>query len=95
MTDALDHRVVWKYPFDDSDEKTFEMPTGATVLHFDEQHNAFCLWVLVDPQQASESRQFRIIGTGYPVFGEDELRHIGTALVVGGAFVWHCFEVIS
>lgn len=48
------------------------------------------LWVLdVD---ALVTREFRVFATGEQMPTGLHLRHVGTAIVPGGALVWHLFE---
>jgi hypothetical protein len=85
--------VVWKHPLLlDSDQTVLDLPRGATVLHFAEQHGQLCLWEAhLLGETEIERRAFRIVGTGIPA-DVDPSRHLGTTLVHGGTFVFHLFE---
>lgn len=82
--------TVWKFTLAMEEKQGVSMPQGAKILHLAEQHGELCLWALVDPDAAQEVREFVIAGTGHtsPTDG-----HVGTALMKGGEYVWHLFEV--
>lgn len=93
-------REVWKYAFDPNDWPAndpgssfeFKMPSGAQVLHAEQQDNKICIWALVEPSVESVvRRRFHIYGTGHPVLSVP-LTHISTFLTDSGVFVFHVFE---
>jgi hypothetical protein len=87
-------RKVFKYVLPDDDEFTLPFPAGAKLLHLDCQDNEVVLWALVDPDAPTETRRFRLAGTGHPIETACPLTHIGTVLLMGGKLVFHLFEVM-
>ncbi len=83
---------VFKYSVPTTDEFTLELPKDGKILHFGEQADSLCIWVLVDAQASTESRTFRLAGTGHPIETEGRLDHIGCVTNHRGAFVWNLFE---
>ena len=83
---------VWKFPVKIEDEIEIEMPRHARIIAFQAQRDEPCLWVLVDPTEEREKRQFRLVGTGHPISGRRPLIHVGTCQMLGGSLVWHLFE---
>ena len=87
--------TIWKYELRPDDYVDLEVQIGAKVLCLQSQNNALCLWCLVDPEEDTEIRRFRIAGTGHPI--EElgiERQYIGTAQLLDGTFVAHVFEII-
>lgn len=86
---------VFKYPLDILDEQKINLPKGAECLSIQEQHDQFCLWALVDPdEQMVERRAIYCIGTGNPVYDIDLMKQtdfISTTLYRNGSLVWHWF----
>lgn len=83
--------TVWKYVLQVADYQPITMPTGAEILHVDEQHGHLCLWARVSAEHDTEVRYFTVIGTGHIV--PPNGAHVGSALMFGGDLVWHVFEV--
>lgn len=79
-----------------------EMPVGATVLCVQTQRRggegfqpeAIMLWALVDdsPGNPRVWRSFEVVGTGHQT-PAPPLLYVGTVQFMGGALVWHVFEV--
>lgn len=92
-----EHRtmVIHKYPLRFGGEaNNISMPRGAQLLHVAAQETpvyaaSVCVWALVDPEERMVTRQFLIVGTGHPVPAG---KYVGTALMDGGALVWHVFD---
>jgi hypothetical protein len=82
-------KTVFKYlvPLEDEVVK-IDMPTGAVLRHVASQGSMPTMWFEVDPEAASELRQFKVIGTGHVV--PEGWDYIGT--VMTGVFVWHIYE---
>ena len=81
--------VVWKYQFDiDDGEQTKDIPLMHQCLYVAMQAGKLCLWVLVNPSNATVSKGFVLHGTGHPI-GDDE-DYVGSSL--DGQFVWHLFK---
>lgn len=60
-----------------------------------EQGSDICLWAAVDPQAPKVTRRFIGFGTGHTIPGELQLSFVGTAMLNGGAFVFHIFEILD
>lgn len=96
-TPNKEHRtmVIHKYPLRLGGEtNNISMPKGAQLLHVAAQETPVyeaqvCVWALVDPKERVVTRQFLIVGTGHPVPAG---KYVGTALMDGGALVWHVFD---
>ena len=84
----------WKLPAASHFELT--LPRGARLLTVQEQRGELMLWALVDPEAPTETRDFRIAGTGH-LIDEDAntLRYVGTVQMSNGSLVWHVFEIVS
>lgn len=88
-------QVVWKFPFEVTDEFELRMPSGASVLGVAVQHGTPTVWAMVDPGSETEDRCFRIAGTGHPINNPSRLRFVGMFMLHGGDLVFHVFEVVS
>ena len=80
---------VWKFPLPMHGSAEVLMPVDARVIHVGVQGNRICLWALVSPDAEKTVRQFRVVGTGWPMTKVG--RHLGT--VITGTYVWHVFAV--
>ena len=94
--------TVWKYPLCGIDSIAVSMPAGAKVLAFHLQHGQPTIWALVDPSRPTETRRFRLVGTGESLSlpGDEttyssRLRptYVGTAHVDRPVLVFHLFEM--
>ena len=83
---------IWKWELEVTDRQTITLPVGARILAVQSQHNAPCLWALVDPAATKEPRTFATQGTGQTV-KDDCAAYIGTYQLNGGSLVFHVFEV--
>lgn len=82
-------QTVWKYEFKIVDGlQSREWPEETHSLSVEAQNGRLCLWALVDPAKPLETREFRVIGTGFPIPPDHE--YVGTAQIT--PFVWHLFE---
>jgi hypothetical protein len=91
-------KAVWKYPLTgwgagSNVRYEIKMPGGATVLTLQDQGGVSTLWAEVDPDSPAVTRIFEWAGTGHPV--PDGGVYVGTALVQGGAYVFHLYEVTA
>lgn len=89
--------VVYKYPVTMEDHFALDLPEGSRLLSVQAQHDIPQLWALVDAEQKRlERRFFRVAGTGHPISEPpDRLRHVGSFQLIGGALVFHLFEISS
>lgn len=90
----MSRRAVWKYPLSlEAGFIRYQIPEGARFLHCAEQAGSICLWFEVRPDESrTQLRTFRIFGTG-DASVDDHLTYVGTALLSGGSFVFHVYEV--
>lgn len=85
-------RVIWKYPVSVLGVTTVEMRAGARIVHVAAQDGQPCLWVECDPESLClDERRFAVAMTGQVHVDVGE--YVGTALLDGGAFVAHVYEV--
>lgn len=87
-------RTVYKYTLDLANRVSIELPKGAEILHFNNQNENPTIWCLVEPNEKTEERKFRLTGTGHPI-EENNLKYIDTAYFKDGALVFHLFEELS
>ena len=90
-------QVVYKYIVGtpNTNQVLFQMtlPVGAQVLTVQNQGANTCMWVLQDLKgNQFQERRFVIVGTGQPV--AENYKYIGTIQEMGGALIWHYFEVL-
>ena len=84
-------KKIYKYTLRISDEQEIEIPDDSEILSVQMQSGEPQIWVLVNPENYTMKRRFKIYGTGHDV--EDGLKFIGT--FQSGPFVWHLFEVMQ
>lgn len=90
------NETVWKYVLLPG-QSTLAMPVGARILSVQAQRDDVCLWALVDRDTTiDEIRYFEAYPTGEPVPAPPGGKrvHRGTALMEGGALVFHVFELV-
>lgn len=89
--------TVWKYSVPTGDAAfALKMPIGAMPLSVHTQNDRISLWAEVDPGVPKKPRRFRVCGTGSHTLPKNERRRfIGTALLDGGEYVYHIFEVVG
>lgn len=85
-------KSIWKYPVVPG-RFTHAIPEGGKILHLAVQGDAGepQMWVLVDKSADTESRTFRVYGTGRDM-SDEELAYVGTFMQDGGSLVFHVFE---
>lgn len=83
---------VRKYEVAHGRDAEVEMPSGARILHVGIQRGCVLVWALVNPEAGMIVRHIGYFATGEPV--PPDVEHVGTAMTVGGAFVWHVFESV-
>jgi len=86
-------RTIWKFVLNPNDLK-LRIPAGAKILTAREQGDAVCIWAEVNPTAEPEERMFEVFGTGHdmPFEPSVERTYIGTAMLNGGALVFHVYE---
>lgn len=90
-------KTIWKYKLPYEQEFAIAIPRGAEILIVETQYGhpqsqAMTMWVLVDPQQPTEQRHFRLGGTGGPL-PDDPGTYLGTCKLNADTLVFHIFEV--
>ena len=70
-----------------------EMPEGARVLSAGAQNGEVVVWALVDPHAKTVLRRFAIYPTGLTEVPEHPVNFVGTVMLLGGALVFHVFDV--
>jgi hypothetical protein len=85
---------IFKYQLELTDVQRLLLPRFAKILSVQFQGEDLCLWALVIPDQKSEDRIIRIIGTGHEINPslQFNLEFIGTVQQYSGSVVWHVFE---
>lgn len=88
-------KTIYKYKLqaDSNFNIKIEMPIGAEILTMQTQNGEPYIWAIVnpDPEEEKEIRNFEIRETGSPIRREG--KYVGTDQILGGALVFHVFEV--
>ena len=86
--------TIWKYPLrvytETRESIPISMPAGAEILCVQAQGQEASIWALVDRQAELVPRVFRVYKTNRPI--DQNVRYIGTVVVMGQAPVFHVFE---
>lgn len=87
------NKQIWKFPIN-LDKSIVQMPKDAEILTIQTQNDTPCIWALVNPENANESRHFEVYGTGHNIYYEMGIdrKYIGTFQLHGGSLVFHLFE---
>lgn len=89
-------RVIWKFRFDVTDKPKITMPVGARILCVNVQGGQPYVWAEIDNVDAAEipteTRRFRMLGTGHEFDPGEAGRYIGTFLMHEGYLVFHMYE---
>lgn len=81
-------KAIYKYPLEIRNCSEIEMPQDAVILSAQVQGSTICIWALVDPEAAPQSRVFSVYGTGHPI----ETPGLFLSTVQIGSLVFHIFE---
>lgn len=87
---------VYKYELSNEKDITeVRLPLCAEILHVGEQGGLFQLWALIDEAETRSSvRKVGVFGTGHEIPAKPwNLRHISTFKMLGGALIFHAFEL--
>jgi len=84
-------KTIYKYPVSLTDEFILDLPKDAKILTVQMQHGKPQLWVLVDPENYTVERKFRLAGTGHSV-PTGAIWYINTFQLDNGSLVFHLFE---
>ena len=94
-------RKIYKYSIQDNSligghPAEIVIPKKAQILRVAYQRREIYLWAVVETENDTETRKFKIYATGHELYESPEnLRHIETILSDGESFVWHIFEVLG
>jgi hypothetical protein len=98
-------RTVYKYDVPvDNKSHLFVIPGPSKIVHVECQRTATTVqfWAEVPTDVAHadhDHRLFQVFPTGIPIPEEPDpsqyWQHVGTAVTVGGALVWHLYELIT
>lgn len=87
---------VFKYPVPVEDRFSLDLPQGARILTVQEQNSKPQIWAIVNPENPTEIRNFRLAGAGHPIEeNEKNLSYIGTFQLYNGNFIGHLFEIFE
>jgi len=89
----MQNAVIYKYELHVGAATAIVMPAGAIVLTVQMQGNRLVMWALLDATlPLTETRTFRVVGTGHPIPDIAQLHYLGTAQMHGFGLVWHVYE---
>jgi hypothetical protein len=84
-------KIIYKQALAITDEQHLTLPEAAKVLHVAVQGGQLTLWYMFDAaKKKTETRTFRVVGTGHQIADAEQLTHLGTVLM--SSYVWHVFE---
>lgn len=84
--------AIWKFQLQVTLKQDVEMPLGTEILCLQTQQGRPCLWAEVNPDNKTEARTFRIVGTGNSRDINSFGKYIGT--FQDGMYVWHLYEIV-
>ena len=95
MANISNREVIYKYPLIQTDGFEIEMPKGARILTVQVQDGEPYIWAIVNPDNDTEVRGFRLAGTGHQLntMGFTDMVYIGTFQLYDGGLVFHLFEI--
>jgi hypothetical protein len=89
-------RTIHKYALPLNGEVHFDMPAGARVRHVEYQgESGLALWAEVDLSEPVQIRHFEVRQSGKTWDERSDIAYVGTAMVHGGRYVMHVYEVLS
>ncbi len=86
-------KVIWKYELEP--HIVLKIPKGGRILDLQTQFGNLCIWVLVDPGQEVEDREFTTFGTGDIIKDDFVGEYVGTFHTIAGSLLFHVFEIIK
>lgn len=99
--------TIYKYKLSDDKEQKVIMPKYAHILDIKNVGGSFFIWAYVNTEAETESRTFRIYGTGwalpeeelfgskYPEFRITKPINFYIKTIQDGLFIWHVFELLK
>lgn len=91
-------KAIYKYPLEVLQSQQVNLPERAEILSIQAQGEVFCIWALVDPQEAKkETRIIEIYPTGsrFVYQSPNQRKYISTIQMYGGQLVFHAFELLT
>lgn len=90
-------QAVYKYDLEKRDRQVITLPKHSQLLHVGVQGNDWKLWARVSIDSAAGERDavIRITGTGHRIIDGGEARYLNTFTEMGGALVFHAFEIVD
>lgn len=84
-------KTIWKFPIEVTDRFELVLPVGARVIWVAAQGpEGAVLWAEVDTDAPTETRRFRLVGTGHALV--EGLEYLGSFQLLSGSFVGHLYE---
>jgi len=89
--------TIWKFPITNLDGTTIHAPYNGNlkfdeqVLYCDVQNGVPCIWVAVDDEEGTRPIRVVVYGTGHDMSRAGALKHVGSFMLLDGAFVGHVF----
>ncbi len=83
--------TVWKFKIPTADIFQISLPIGAVPLSVQVQLGEVVLWCFCNSENDTETRRFRLAGTGHPI--KEDVNYIGTFQLASGNLVFHLFEI--
>lgn len=89
--------TIWKFEIPAQDRFKVIMPKKHKIVHVAVQNNVPCMWAQVGPYPTLAEEvdnaefNFRLVGTGHPIPDIDQLEHVGSFQLHGGALVFHLY----
>ncbi len=88
----MTYDTIWKYLLDPDNETTHLIPRGGRIISVQTINDYPYLYVMVGPDEPTESRRFQTYGTGVQIPSRLEMYYVGTYQLAGGMFIGHVFE---
>lgn len=95
VREAIGRRSVYRYEIPVDDQWWFIELSGPIIHVATREARCVEIWALTGDEP--KARSFRVFGTGQPLPDDNKpdcLAHVGSAVVPGGALVWHLFEAV-
>lgn len=85
-------KVIHKMVLSQNRKQSFDLPSGAKIVHFGLQNGFACIWYECNPNTSwrDDYIQYTFL-TGEDIDVPDDAEFLGTALFDGGAFVVHYY----
>ena len=85
-------RTIYKQQLEITDIQFIELPENSKILHLDNQgEHSVCIWYECETKNPKKRVTVYCFGTGHEMPNNDNLRYIGTALILEGRGVFHYY----